>query len=301
MWDFVTRTLPHVERMGASLKIEVDRRTVGAWTFDEAPPQLKGTRTADGAAITLPATLRLKWYDEELALVSRLRANVYTEDGLELGQAVSDEYFRPSKPEGEFQANLTWRVSFAALAQFEQKRNGRPPVLVLHCLAEVSHLQPPPRDRYVTFALVPPMLERNQLRVCYPREKWVELLRELKVAENILLEMPMPPARSAPWDKVWNATLDARNSFDQGGETGWKGCITSIRLALEAWREIEKEDLGPQQDKQQRTKAQRLDHLRYDLLQVAHLAAHTPASEWTRDDAQALLAMLSSLLLMRRP
>lgn len=287
--------------MGASLEIEVNRRTVGAWTFDVAPPRLEGRRTADGAAITIPARLRLKWYDEELAMVSNLRADVYTEDGLELGQAVSHEYFRPTKPEGDFQANLIWRVSFAALAQFEHKRNGRPPVLVLSCLAEVSHLQPPPPSRYVTFAPVPPTPMRNQLHVRYPREKWVELLRELKMAENILLEMPMPPTRPAPWDKVWNATVDARNYFDQGGETGWKGCITSIRLALETWRdEIEKEDFGPQK-KEDRTKAQRLDNLRYHLHQMAHLAAHTHASEWTRDDAQALLAMLSGLLLMRRP
>ncbi|WP_164016348.1 hypothetical protein [Pyxidicoccus trucidator] len=180
-------------------------------------------------------------------------------------------------------------------------RNGQPPVLVLNCLAEVSHLQKLAPDRYVTFASAPPIPARNQLRVCYPREKWVELLRELKVAENILIEMPLPPARPAPWDKVWHATLDARRFFDQGGETGWKGCIASIRLALEIWRdEIEKEEFGPP-DKKLRTKAQRLDHLRHHLHQVAHLAAHSLASEWTRDDAQALLAMLSGLLLMRKP
>ncbi|WP_147439649.1 hypothetical protein [Corallococcus sp. CA049B] len=233
-------------------------------------------------------------------MVSNLRADVYTEDGLELGQAVNTDYFRPGNPESDFLANLTWRVSFAALALLEQKRSGRPPVLVLHCFADVSHLQPPPQNRYVTFAPVPPTPERSQLRVSYPREKWVELLRELKVAENILLEMPMPAARPAPWDTVWNAMLDARKSFDQGGETGWKGCAISIRLALEAWRGIEAEDRGPQ-DKQQRTKAQRLDNLRHELIQMAHLAAHTPAGEWTRDDAQALLAMFSGLLLMRKP
>jgi hypothetical protein len=300
MWDYVAIPLKREESMGASLNIEVYPMTVGEWTFDEAPPRLEGRRTADGVAITIPASLRLKWNEEYLAMVSNLRADVYTENGLELGQAVSHDYFRPSKPEGNFQANLTWRASFAALAQFEQKRNGQPPVLVLHCTADVSHLQPPPPDRYVTFATAPPAPRRNELRVRYPREKWVDLLRELKVAENILLEMPMPPARPAPWDKVWNAVLDARKSFDQGGETGWKSCVTSIRLALEAWREIEKTDFGPEK-KEDWTKAQRLNQIRYALLQMAHLAAHSPASEWTRDDAQALLAMLSGLLLMRRP
>jgi len=233
-------------------------------------------------------------------MVANLRADVRTEDGLELGQAVRHEYFRSLNPESNFQADLTWRVSFAALAQFEHKRNGQPPVLVLDCLAEVSHLQRPSTEHYVTFAPVPPTPQRNQLRVRYPLEKWVELLRNLQVAENILLEMPMPSTRPTPWDTVWNATLDARKSFDQGGETGWKNCVASIRLALESWQKIEKEDRGPQ-DKPQRTKAQRLDNIRYDLLQMAHLAPHSPASEWTRDDAQALLAMLSGLLLMRKP
>lgn len=96
-WDYVAIPLKREESMGASLEIEVDRRTVGEWTFDEAPPRLDGRRTADGVAITLPATLRLKWYEEELAMVSNLRADVYTEDSLELGQAVSNDYFRPSK------------------------------------------------------------------------------------------------------------------------------------------------------------------------------------------------------------
>lgn len=285
--------------MGASLDIDVYPMTVGAWTFDEAPQRLEGRRTADGVIITIPARLRLRWNEDYLAMVSNLRADVCTEDGLELGQAVSHDSFRSLKPESDFQANLTWRVSFAALAQFEHKRNGQPPVLVLNCLAEVSHLQQYEPNR--AFALAPPTPKRNQLHVRYPREKWVELLRDLNVAENILLEMPMPPARPAPWDKVWNAVLDARKSFDQGGETGWKNCVTSIRLALEIWRDkIEKEEFGPQK-KEDRTKAHRLDQLRYDLLQMAHLAAHSPASEWTRDDAQALLAMLSGLLLMRRP
>ena len=52
------------ESMGASMEIEVNRRTVGKWIFDEAPPRLDGRRTADGVAITIPTlafTPRIAW------------------------------------------------------------------------------------------------------------------------------------------------------------------------------------------------------------------------------------------------
>jgi hypothetical protein len=99
---------------------------------------------------------------------------------------------------------------------------------------------------------------------------------------------------------VWEGLQNARIAFEQGGSTGWKGCVMGVRLALENWQKIEPEDLS-QSDKTKRTKRQRLDHLRWSLLQIGHFFAHNGAEECSRDDAMLLLSTLSTLLAERKP
>jgi hypothetical protein len=102
-------------------------------------------------------------------------------------------------------------------------------------------------------------------------------------------------------------TMEAGDSFEQGGTTGWKGCVVAVRLTLEKWQKIEPEQHGPgwkspaPADRQARTWRERLDNVRWHLLQCAHDAAHSAADEWTRDDAILMLATLSSLLAERKP
>jgi hypothetical protein len=131
------------------------------------------------------------------------------------------------------------------------------------------------------------------------------MLQRLGVAENVLVEIPLPGNPTGDWDPVWRALIDSRNYFEQGGETGWKGCVASVRLALEKWRDIEVEDAGPGfvkptvPQREARTKKQRLNQLRWDLLQMAHEGPHTHAAHWTRDDALLMLSTLSALLAER--
>jgi len=118
----------------------------------------------------------------------------------------------------------------------------------------------------------------------------------------VLVEIPFAFDPPSGWEPVWHALLDARNSFDTGGSTGWKNCIASARHALEEWQKIEKEDSGPgwqrpsQADLQSRSKSQRIDNIRWHLMQVAHFAVHSKADEWTRDDALLVLSTLSALI-----
>jgi hypothetical protein len=101
------------------------------------------------------------------------------------------------------------------------------------------------------------------------------------------------------------ALLDARNAFEQGGSNAWQSTVTSIRLALEKWRGIQQEDQGAgwtrpsRSDLESRTKKQRLDALRWHLMQIAHLGPHSGADEWSRDDALLMLTTLSVLLAER--
>jgi len=54
-------------------------------------------------------------------------------------------------------------------------------------------------------------------------------------------------------------------------------------------------------DRESRTKKQRLNALRWHLMQAAHLGPHTGAEEWSRDDALLMLSVLSALLAERKP
>lgn len=133
------------------------------------------------------------------------------------------------------------------------------------------------------------------------------MLRKLGIAENVLFEIPLPRSPLGSWDEVWRALVEARDTFEHGGSTGWKGCVTAVRQALKKWQEIEKEDMGlgwkapTPQERDTRNKVQRIDNLRWHLLQLAHYGPHSYADEWSRDDALLMLAGLSTLLAVRKP
>ena len=133
------------------------------------------------------------------------------------------------------------------------------------------------------------------------------MMRDLNLQDSILVDIPFPSDPPTGWEPIWTALRDARDSFDKGGSTAWKNTVTSVRLALEEWQHLEKEVQGPgwkrpdRTDLETRTKEQRIDNIRWHLIQLAHYAAHTKADDWTRDDALLLLSTLSSLLAVRKP
>jgi hypothetical protein len=205
---------------------------------------------------------------------------------------------------------MTWRGSFIDLAYYNKLRDGGPVQFFVQpewrlCyvfyrkMGEVDH----------TFSTLPEWRRPSpwEVSVGYPKEVWVKALRSLGVAENVLVEIPLPICPSSDWDGVWEGLRNARDAFEQGGSTGWKNCIMGIRLALERWQKIEKEHMGPgwkapsMQEREARTKKERFDNLRWHLYQAAHRGAHTGADEWTRDDAVLLLSALSALLAERKP
>lgn len=144
-------------------------------------------------------------------------------------------------------------------------------------------------------------------KIGYSQRVWTKMVRDVGVQDSILVEIPFRSDPPTGWEPIWAALRDAKDSFDAGGSTDWNNTARSVRLALEEWRKLEKEDQGagwqgPKiADFQSRTKAQRIDNLRWHLIQLAHYAAHTKADEWTRDDALLLLSTLCSLLAERKP
>jgi hypothetical protein len=302
------------------VEIRVSRdRLEGAITFEENPAHLHAQRTAAGFKLSIP--IKIGFYSvldgEPMPMLSNLRGTVLVINSLngsklEVGRVYNDSWFtgyrrREEDPRSlrEREDSLTWEGSLTELAVFEKFRDGRVPQLEIDLRGEFCFLLSRVHQ-YLGVRTEPQQFYSSNAQITYPREVWIKMLRGLGVAENVLVEVPLPGVPSADWDPVWKGLIDARNYFEQGGETGWKGCVSSVRLALEKWQKKEAEDPGPGfvkpsvADRESRTKKQRLDQLRWDLLQMAHQGPHTHTDLWTRDDALLMLSTLSALLAERK-
>lgn len=293
---------------------------IGKVILNENPTRLYAQRTAGGFNLSLPVKLmlRLVGQNDPLPMISHLRGQILVgADGgskIEIGTASWDSWFRGAWSEGtsgemcDTEVSMTWRGSIADLAYYERIRDGGSPKLEIIVHGELCYLVIDPNTGR-RFRTQPERIYSNygSLTVSYPKEVWVQMLQSVGAAENVLVEIPLPGKPSPEWDGVWSALIEAKNAIEQGGSAGWKGCVTAVRLALEKWRDIEKEQMGAGwkapnvAEREARTKKERLDNIRWHLLQVAHLGAHTGADEWTRDDALLMLSTLSALLAERKP
>jgi hypothetical protein len=59
--------------------------------------------------------------------------------------------------------------------------------------------------------------------VSYPKEVWVEMLSRLGIAENVLVEIPLPGHVSNDWDGVFNALIEAKRYFDRAAPPAGRG------------------------------------------------------------------------------
>ena len=273
------------------------RRTVSTFSV-EIPITIEfGTRPDQ--LMHLQPCLNYLWGDVYVAVESNNNRCIGRIDQLDF----KHEYRRGN---GSVVSKIVWSGNLAELSFFERVRNGSRPKINFSAHGELCYLaeqethgMPEMRSASYPFWL--------SAHIEFSKEIWVDRLRKIDCLENILLEIPLPTSPPNPWDEVWAALVDARNAFEHGGATAWKNCIVSIRLGLEKWRAIEKEDFGTgghdptSQERQSRTKAQRLDNIRFHLLHYAHFSAHTHADQWTRDDAVLMISTLSALLSIRKP
>jgi len=193
--------------------------------------------------------------------------------------------------------HFTWRGSLGELAVFESVRAGREPEIQAQLRGELAYLLPSGHSRYQVRSH--PHLIYGDTVINYPKETWVRELRKLGILENVLVEVPLRNSPPAPWDRVWENLVKARDAFEQGGLSGWTGCVLSVRQALEKWKEIEGRESIPS-DPRQRSKRERLTNLRHALHQCTHVWVHD-RDECSRDDALLMFSTLSALLAERKP
>jgi hypothetical protein len=301
-----------------ALEIMINGENVGTVRISSQLPWMRRTATGFLAHLPLEITLRdhprteLRAQSDvpQRVLLSTLFGTLFAVNakGQEalLGSVRSERsYHGPSPLHSSIPGQLVWEGSFAQLAFVERYREGQRPRFYLELAGTACLLIKLPEKIYDLRSNEWESFGRSNFE--YPKEEWVRCLREMKIADNVLVEIPLRSAPPTPWDEVWGGLIEARNSFEQGGTTGWKGTVTAARLALERWQQIEKEQMGAgwtapsPADRQKRTKQERLDNIRWHLLQLAHLGAHSGSDEWSRDDAVLMLSVLSALLAERNP
>jgi hypothetical protein len=326
--------------MSYDIEIEHGTQRLGSLTIIKNTEQLYGSRTASGFEIYVPAvlTLRARPKNDPMLMVNNLRGKVFIkrEDSslLNVGYLSNKERHIAGITSGESydhsaDIRLEWRGTFTDIAYIEKARNGQAPKLQMQLEGDWSfligneaeineeqwnQLSEPQRRRFKELTSLRILTDTQRvvnryghIEVPYPREVWIDLVRKLGIVENVLVEVPLPTSPPEPWEGVWSALVNARNAFEQGGSSGWHGTVNSVRLALERWRDIEQENQGrgwtppSRAVRESRSRKERLDALRWHLMQAAHLGPHTGAEEWSRDDALLMLSALSGLLAVRKP
>jgi hypothetical protein len=280
---------------------------VGSIAFMPASAAFPNKRTASGFQISFPARLIFPPREpgSDPLLIENLAARFEASgNGTEIGVMRLAEPLVTGTHDRII--HFVWESGFNTLAFYERVREGKEPSFQVMVSGSMRRLFPVRNNQSYEFQFASspadPFFE--QTVVHYSREAWTDTLKQLGFRDSFIVEIPYPsdpPAKA--WNEVWNALRDARNAFDQGGSTGWRGAATHVRHALEKWQEIQGDevDLGQNLPPKQRSKKQRIDNVRWNLYQLAHLSAHSGADEWTRDDAMLLLSTVCALLAVRTP
>ena len=290
--------------MSNQINITFGHESVGVVRFIQPDVQLGAVRTLSGFRVNIPASMTFSAPSGSgLPLtLEHLRLTILGDDSgkqIELGTASCDSIH--TTPMRDAPVTFSWDWTLGGFAFYEQIRAAREPKFRLQLCGDIRYILVGPnggRTGKEPCSVATKFYEWGE--VSYSKQAWTKMMRDVGVQDSILVEIPFPSDPPTGWEPIWAALRDARDSFDSGGSTGWKNTVTSVRLALEEWRKIEVEDKGPS-DLQKRTKSQRIDNIRWHLIQLAHYAAHTKADEWTRDDALLLLSTLCSLLAERKP
>lgn len=295
--------LTYTQAMGDPISIMFNLEGVGSLSF-VAPPAngLNAQRTAGGFRLAIPARLTFQYPTSQSRLVLENLRAVFSAEGTEIGVAIaSQEYQTPVR---EMPIILLWNWTLQEFSFYEAKRRGKEPHFRMIVSGQIRYILPGEQGKE---AISLPTMFSGQGDVGYSREVWTTMLRQLNLRDAVVVEIPFSSEPSTAWEAIWDALRDARNAFDKGGTTGWKSCVANVRHALELWQEAEPVNFGPgwqrpkHDELRERNKDQRIDNLRWHLHQCAHLAPHTKADSWTREDALLALSTLAALLCVRDP
>ena len=293
-------------RMSNQLKIVTNGEDIGSITFDEPEETLAGGKTGSGFRLRLPATVNLeqpKGSPYEI-LLDNVRV-VFQAQGMEFGVARCDRLRTPTMKNTPI--FFSWDWTLPMLAVYEAQRAGNVPQFTAWLYGDLYY-RLEGKDWKQEVLSVPFPFNNNGV-IKYSRETWTKTLRKMNVLDTVVVEIPFPSDPPSDWDQIFECLREARDAFDKGGSSGWKGCATGVRVALEKWSKKEKESPSPGPGwavpdpklLHSRTKRERTDAVRWHVYQLAHYLVHNQAAECDREDAALVLAVLSALLAVRKP
>lgn len=298
---------------------------IGNVQFKNKLDKVHVVRTPDGVRLDLPITLSLKGYgdgkaktvpqqyvridgnSEELRLLWGVRG--MTADLALRGHGTDIPVARSVLPtvvcagysDSQREVAFPFFLTSATIAFIEDVRADNDLVFALSFSAETFRMT---QDVYEYRSVVAePYQESTSPRpIAIAREAWIDALRELGLAENILVEVPLFRKPKDEWSGVWDCLVAARTSFDNGL---WNGTVRQVRTALERWqtqyREMGKPWVLCAVNKQKAseldkiTKRQRLDDLLFVAKRFADKASHDGDDDWSRDDALLAITLCTAL------
>ena len=307
--------------MSGSIRMQWNGRDIVVLRPLQPIRELHSDRTANGLRIKIPVEITVHGTNKPASrfrVVSmQLGFHAERSTGQQrywIGEAVTTEAFDEGTAT-DLQRELDLVLSEPAYHFYEALREGLDPLFYIQVQGRGIHLIEHSNNVKLC---ADPVDFSGAGTVSYSLRAWTEMLRRLGLRESIVLEVPFPSQPPSSWEEVWAALIKAHHAFDQGGETGWKQCITECRVALEACNKLEKADTGESNYKH-RSLEQRIDNMRNALFQLTPLTHHAPLLppqggtesrdsggkdrpiRWTRDHALLVLSTLSSLLAVRKP
>lgn len=279
---------------------------IGSITFIKPEVAFNMVKTASGFRLDFPASISMPYRNpEERFLVEDMKVTLTAlGDGREIAIARCPVSMSTGDPDRGI--SFSWDATFATMAVYERIRENREPQFAINVQASVRYLLQSTVPRF-QIANSPAETFCGHTTIKYSRDAWVATLRQIGFRDSVIVEIPYPSEPPHEWESVWNALADARNAFDKGGTTAYIDAARSVRHALEKWQDIEKEEMGPgwtppkRDEREARTVNQRIDNIRWHLMQLAHESAHTGSEKWSRDEALLLLNTLAALIAVRKP
>ena len=290
--------------MSNQLKIETNGEGIGTITFSDPDDTLAEGRTASGFRLRLPTTVNLnRPANSTLEVLLQDVRVVFKAYGLEFGVAQCDNLQTPMRKDTPILFSWDWTLPIVGL--YEKLRSGKSPRFNANLYGNLHYKVPGTNFRDECLSVPYPFHYSAEIK--YSRDTWTGTLRKLTILDSVLVEIPFPSDPPSDWDEIFQSLREARDSFDTGSKTGWRGCVLGVRHALEKWHDKEPEEHGAgwkppsRAEKESRTKKERIDNIRWHLLQLAHFGMHNPAEQCTREDAVLALAILAALLDIKKP
>ncbi len=193
----------------------------------------------------------------------------------------------PLNPDGYREVEFVFALADSAVASIDALRSDRGPEFDLVTSgAVVGSIDGSRMDTL-------PARFHGSVQIGVPIHDWIQLLRGVGLSHAILFEVRpgsrMPPELVA----IWKAIEDAEAELRRGGFSGWRGCVASVRHAMELWAGSQPTTRPSEGDK---SIDRRLDELRVALRSFTNQAHHSTADRWTREDAVLALATAAALL-----